>query len=192
MSTKKRSAALRRPLAKRTAKRPSGKLAAKPVRKRAAKPKAAAAPDFLLSVATLRKRGGMKWKLYGPNVLPAWVADMDFSVAAPIQRRLAEIAVGGNFSYASDPGYAQSFVDRMQGRFGWRPSVEHIIPVADLVQAITVTLFAFSARGEKAMLQSPIYPPFLKCIANTQRVLLDVPLTNDGKRHVVDEDALRQ
>jgi cystathionine beta-lyase len=51
-------------------------------------------PDFdRLDLATLRRRRGEKWQLYGPDVLPAWVAEMDFPLAAPVQRVLAAAVV---------------------------------------------------------------------------------------------------
>lgn len=161
--------------------------------KAASRPSRRAEPDFLLPIATLRKDGGLKWKQYGPKVLPAWVADMDFSAPPPVLRRIEQIVGTGHYRYAHvAEKLGQAFAGRMNSRFGWKPDPRNVVPVTDLVQAITATLVGFSKPGDGVLLQTPIYPPFLKCIANTGRRLVDCPLADDGKRHYVDEAALRK
>lgn len=62
-------------------------------------------PDEL-SPNALRARGSLKWRLYGDDVMPAWVADMDFPVASCVQRALERIVGKGDYGYALRDGEA--------------------------------------------------------------------------------------
>jgi cystathionine beta-lyase len=150
---------------------------------------------FVLPIETLRRRRGIKWHRYPDDVLPAWVADMDFTVPEPVQRAILGVVEQSDYGYpgrAHGEGVEAAFADRMHDRFGWRPDPALILPVADLIQAIVAAITAFSAPGDGVVVQTPIYPPFLGSIESTGRRPMLNPLVDDGSRLVVDEDGLRR
>ena len=76
------------------------------------------ATDF--DIARLRARRTNKWHKFPPDVLPAWVADMDFGVAPSITAALARLTRNQEYGYAAREGVlAAAFVRRMERRFGW-------------------------------------------------------------------------
>jgi cystathionine beta-lyase len=148
---------------------------------------------FLLSADELRARTGGKWKNFPPDVIPAFVADMDFKVAPAIQ------AVMNTFVDKQDYGYGQmtdraalfeAFADRMSRRHGWQADPLLTNAIGDVVQALVSTLVAFSRPGDGVIAQTPVYPPFLKGIAGTGRRLVENRLVDDGTRFVVDLEGL--
>lgn len=147
------------------------------------------------SIAELRAQRGSKWHRYPPDVLAAWVADMDFPVAPPVQRALERIVEQRDYGYALRQGedtVEAAFCDRMRARFGWAPDPELVLEVSDLVQGIFSCLLAFSGPGEGIALQTPIYPPFLAAVAETGRRLVENPLRDTGERYDLDPDHLRR
>jgi cysteine-S-conjugate beta-lyase len=149
--------------------------------------------DFLLPIEALRRRRSAKWHRYGPDVLPAWLADMDFAVAEPVQRAMRRLVEEGDYGYPHRPveqGVEAAFADRMRERFGWRPDPARVVPVADLVQALVAGVVAFSERGDGVVVQTPVYPPFLAAVATTGRRRVLNPLVDDGARLAVDPEGL--
>jgi cysteine-S-conjugate beta-lyase len=148
---------------------------------------------FELSVAELRARPGIKWHRYSEDVLPAWIAEMDFDVAEPIQaatRRLVDQHAYGYDDSDSERPLAEAFAGYMRQRFGWQVGADHVVPMADLVQAQFAAVTAFSARGQGVVLQTPIYPPFINAVRETGRRVVEHRLVDHGSRYVLDTAAL--
>lgn len=154
-----------------------------------------AIPDFdRLDLATLRRRRGEKWQLYGPEVLPAWVAEMDFPLAAPVQRVLAEAFEIGDVGYPLDvqpDALPAAFAERMQARFGWNADPRGVEVLTDVVQGIYVAIDQFSEPGEGVVVQTPVYPPFLAAVRELRRHLVENALVAGATRHEIDFDQLR-
>lgn len=156
-----------------------------------------AAIDFELGLPALRARRNTKWNQYGPDVLPAFVAEMDFSVAKPIQSAIERIVREGDYGYPmrdgqrADRAVANAFVSRMKSRFGWQLSPDLVVPMADLVQGTYAPILAFSEPGDGVILQTPNYPPFREAIATTERRLIPLPMRDQGDRHAFDMDELK-
>lgn len=147
----------------------------------------------MLPVETMRRRRGVKWHRFGADVLPAWIADMDYAVAEPVRRALARLVEDGDYGYASregEDGLEAAFAGRMRARFGWEVDPSRVVPVADLVQAIVAAVVAFTEPGDGVVVQTPIYPPFLGAIAAAGRRRVVNPLVDDGRRLVLDADGL--
>lgn len=148
--------------------------------------------SFELSQSALQARRNAKWNQYDADVIPAFVADMDFAVAAPIQAAIERIVRDGDYGYPLRDGekadglVANAFAERMKSRFGWELSPNLVVPVADLVQGTYAPILAFSDPGDGVVLQVPNYPPFRDAIATTERKLLTLPMRDDGTRHVFD------
>jgi cystathionine beta-lyase len=146
------------------------------------------ATDF--TIATLRARRTNKWHKFPPDVLPAWVADMDFGVAPAIAAAMTRLTRDQEYGYAArDGALASAFSRRMERRFGWRTDPADAVPIGDLVQASFSSVMAFSEPGDAILLQLPSYPPFMRAIEDTGRRLLANPMRDDGTRWVLDLDA---
>ena len=147
---------------------------------------------FLLAEAELRARPGAKWHHFADDVLPAWIAEMDYDVAAPIQtaaqRLLDQHAYG--YDVGSEQALADAFADYMRLRFNWDVGTDWVVPVADLVQAQFAAVSAFTRPGQGVVLQTPIYPPFINAVLETGRRVVEHPLRDTGERFVSDTATL--
>ena len=150
---------------------------------------------FLLAGDQLRARGGGKWIKYPSDVIPAFVADMDFGVAPSVQEAVKR------FTDTQDYGYGQltdtiplfeAFSAWMARRYQWQPDPSLTHANTDVVQGLVSTLVAFSEPGDGIVAQTPIYPPFLSTIAGTGRHLVENPLVDNGTRFVVDVEGLER
>jgi cystathionine beta-lyase len=143
------------------------------------------ATDF--DIATLQARRTNKWHKFAPDVLPAWVADMDFGVAPSITAALSRLTRDQEYGYAAREGVlADAFVRRMQRRFGWQTDLADVLPIGDLVQASFSSVMAFSEPGDGVLLQLPSYPPFMRAIEDTGRRLIANPMRDNGTRWTLD------
>jgi len=147
---------------------------------------------FDLPESTLRGLSNSKWHRYAGDILPAWVAEMDFTVAEPIQAAVRHVVDRRDYGYAIRDGgrvgaaLAAAFARRMQDRFAWSPDPELVLPLADLVQGTYAPVLAFSEPGDGVVLQVPNYPPFRDVIKTTERRLIPLTMRDDGTRHVCD------
>ncbi len=152
------------------------------------------APDFVMSAAELRARPGAKWSFHPPDVLPAWVADMDFRVAPPIQAALARLVEHNAYGYAPAALFDQvrsAFAERMAGHYGWQVDPAAVELTSEVVQGIAAALAAFTEPGDGVIVQTPIYPPFLKTVDAHRRRVVENRLVDDGRRYAVDLEDLR-
>jgi cystathionine beta-lyase len=151
--------------------------------------------SFELTQAELRARPGIKWHRYADDVLPAWIAEMDYDVAESIHATMRRLVAGGAYGYedpALYPSLAEAFSAYMQHRYGWHADVEQVLPVADLVEALFAAVGAFTDSGQRVVLQSPIYPPFINSVREMGRQVVEHPLRDDHARFVLDTSGLLQ
>jgi cysteine-S-conjugate beta-lyase len=150
---------------------------------------------FLIGADELRARGGGKWTKYPADVIPAFVADMDFKVAPAVQAAIER------FTDTQDYGYGQvtdavplfdAFAEWMARRHNWRPDPALTHANTDVVQGLVATIVAFSQPGDGIIAQTPIYPPFLRFIEATGRRLVENLLVDDGTRFLVDLEGLER
>jgi len=147
-----------------------------------------------LDLERLRARSGKKWSTFAEPVLPAFVADMDFAPAPPIAGAIARALELGDFGYPDDGGaraLAETFARRAAARYGWNVHPARIEVVTDVVQAIYIALEVLSEPGEGAVVQTPIYPPFLSAVADTGRRAVLNPLVAADEGYVMDLERLR-
>ncbi len=146
-----------------------------------------------INEATLRRRRGAKWNHYGADVLPAWVADMDFVVAEPIRAALHAAVDAADLGYPQAhraTGLPDLFVARAAERFAWEIDSRDVLILSDVVQGLYLALETFSAPGEGAVIQTPIYPPFLHAAAEVGRRAVCVPFVAGAARYEIDFDRL--
>jgi cystathionine beta-lyase len=136
-----------------------------------------------------RESGCVKWTRFPEDVLPMWVADMDFPVALPIlaaiRRRLDHPVLGYGVSQA---GLKARIVAWLDVQYGWRVEPEAIIPLPGVVPGFNLALRAACAPGAGVVVQTPVYPPMLAAPAHWEMRRVEAPLTPDDKP---DLDALR-
>ena len=139
----------------------------------------AESPQILLSLEALRARQSSKWTVYPPDVLPAWVADMDFALAAPIEAAVAARVAGHDLGYPKTyaaSGLAEVFAARAGARYGWQVDPARVEFLGDVVQGLYLALLTLAEAGDGVLVQTPIYPPFLQAVGDTGRRLVECPL----------------
>lgn len=126
------------------------------------------------------QRDGVKWTKAGPDVIPAWIADMDFPIA-PVIRAAMERRIRTDLGYPtwdehhSPAPLAEAFAERMQRRHAWTPSPGHVRVFTDLNQALQVILHHMTAPGEPIALHTPAYSAFVASLAEMDRPILSLP-----------------
>ena len=136
-----------------------------------------------IDLGQLHQRFGGKWAKYGPDVLPAWVADMDFPLAPVIRDRLVSAITTGDVGYppADLSGLSDAVRNaRAAQRWGWTVDPERIRYMPDVVKSIEVLFDVFTSPGDGVVVNTPIYPPFLTRTKLADRVVVENPLAADG------------
>jgi cystathionine beta-lyase len=105
----------------------------------------------------------VKWRQYQKDVLPLWVADMDFAAPEPILKALQCTLEHGILGYES-PGKElfETVAARMQALYGWQVSPDAVIATPGVVAGFIAAAYTLCKTGEGIMVQPPVYPPFLK------------------------------
>jgi cystathionine beta-lyase len=141
-------------------------------------------PGFTdLDPAEVHARGGVKWCRYPDDVLPMWVADMDFGLAPVIRQALEEAVRGNRAMYppeAHQTGVPERFADRAEARWGWRPDPALVDLVTDVVVGIEVCIDALTDPGDGVLVTTPVYPPFLRVVPERGRRLVELACPPDG------------
>ena len=138
-----------------------------------------------------------KWRKFPPDVLPLWVADMDFPSPPAVLAALHARVEHGFFGYLNEKPEVQEVVaDRLAKRYGWRVEPEAVIPVPGVIAGFNLALRAVTTPGDGLLVQTPVYPPILRAAGNHGLTRDDHALTRgaDG-RYTVDtrrfEEAIR-
>lgn len=127
------------------------------------------------------------------DIIPLWVADMDFPVAEPIVSAIKERAEHPIFGYTmTSPGLYESIIDRLNDKFGWKVEKDWIIITPGVMPAVNASVIAVTGPNDPVALQSPVYPPFWSAINNNgRRQSVNLLKIVDG-RFEIDFDDLRQ
>ena len=126
----------------------------------------------------------------GEELLPMWVADMDFRTAPEILARLQQVVEHGIFGY-SDGGeaYFESVRGWYKSQFGWEVKKEWLIKTPGVVYALAASVRAFTEEGDAVLLQQPVYYPFGQVIRENGRRVINNPLKlADGHYEIDFED----
>jgi cystathionine beta-lyase len=147
-----------------------------------------------ITAAEMHRSSRIKWRLFGDEVLPAWVADMDFPVAPPIHRAICELVGRHDFGYhivPLSPSLRDALVSRMAERFSWQIDPQRIVPLVNLLQGLDLSVLLHSRRGEGVVLQTPIYPPFRAAVERSGRRVVESSLLRGAHRYEIDFEHLR-
>lgn len=127
------------------------------------------------------------------DLIPMWVADMDFAVPEAVSRAIQQRAGHPVFGYtlATDSLY-ESLIEWLRKRHGWEIQKEWIILSPGVVPSLHGAALAFAKPGERVIVQPPVYFPFFSAVTETGRHLLHNPLKEIAGRWSIDFDHLEQ
>jgi cysteine-S-conjugate beta-lyase len=131
------------------------------------------------SERSLRERASLKWSRYDPDVLPAWVAEMDFGTAPAVVEALRRAVEREDFGYARDPdrdGLPNAAAAYFAEAYDWRIDPASVQTVDNVIRGVALVINAFSPPGAAVVLPTPAYPPFFEVIAQCNRPVLEVPV----------------
>lgn len=141
----------------------------------------------------------VKWdkpaREYGcDDIIPMWVADMDFRAPKQVIDKVVECAKFGVYGY-TDAGskFNDSIISWVKRRHGVDVKKEWIFTTPGVVPAVSTAVLAFTAPGDKILIQTPVYFPFFHCIQDNDRVVVESSLKEiDGKFYMDFEDMEKQ
>ncbi|MCD7777749.1 MAG: pyridoxal phosphate-dependent aminotransferase [Clostridiales bacterium] len=128
------------------------------------------------------------------NILPMWVADMDFPTSSFITDELKKRAEHSIFGYSEVKSeYFDAVYGWMDEHFNWQPKEEWLVKTPGVVFALAMAVKAFTEKGDSVLIQQPVYYPFSEVIEDNGRVVIsnDLQLYN-GKYHIDFEDLERK
>jgi cystathionine beta-lyase len=155
-------------------------------------------PGIFDEVINRRNTGSEKWDhcdeiFGGDNLLPLWVADMDFRTPPEVIDALSQKAAHGIFGYSSymDSTY-DSVIRWFSKRHGWTLNKEWVQYSPGVVPALNLIVQTFTDICDGVIIQRPVYHPFMKVIENNSRKVLNNPLRqNRSGYYEIDFDHLR-
>lgn len=131
----------------------------------------------------------LKWEVE-PGVIPAWVAEMDFRLAEPIEEALVRAIRSGAVGYPPHhDGVGTAFAGFAHRHWGWEVPAEASVPAGGVMSGIRLALEALCPPGPVVVPQ-PCYPPFRDVVAVTGRELVTVDLDPDAEAATMDLDAI--
>ncbi len=135
-------------------------------------------PDFDLDDDAMRRGGSIKWTYAAPDVLPAWVAEMDVGACPAVSDALHQAIDRGAMGYPAPDsvnGLPEATADFLQRRFGWAAEPGLVMSCGDVMAGVMLVLQVLCDPGP-VVVPVPSYPPFLMAVPYTGRELLTVPM----------------
>lgn len=148
------------------------------------------------SIIDRRNTSCAKWDnlvpLYGrDDLIPLWVADMDFPTATPITEALRKRIEHNVFGYTfPSDDYYKAIAGWMARRHNWKVEREWITYTPGVVPALSYCVRAFTEPGDKIIIQSPVYHPFYNVIKDNGREIVKNPLKFEDGKYYMDYDDL--
>ena len=148
------------------------------------------------TVPERRGTDSQKWQKYaGRDILPLWVADMDFKSSPAIISALQERVAHGIFGYARPvKSTVDAVVAAMEQRYGWHIDPAWLVWLPGLVVGLNIVAQAFAQPGDEVITLTPIYPPFMSAPKNSVRTSIQVPLhlNSEQRRWEIDWELLER
>ena len=141
----------------------------------------------------IERRGtdSIKWNYYDDDVLPMWIADMDFRSPEPVIQALHDRVFHGIFGYGCTPdGLKDAIISHLADRQNWQVSEEDISFISGVVTGFNHAIYSLTEPGDKVLIQTPVYPPFLMApgLAGRVRIENELILGEDGRYEIDFED----
>ena len=144
------------------------------------------------TVVSREGTGSMKWDRYkGRDILPFWVADMDFAVAEPIQRALQARMTHPMHGYGVAPAsLAIAIADYLESEYRWQIDTDWLVYLPGVVNGLAASCRAYCDNGDEIMINPPIYHHFFAAHVAERHKLVQVPLHRSGQRWTYDFNAM--
>ncbi len=136
----------------------------------------------------------IKWDAYGDDVLPMWVADMDFQAPEPVMQALKRQVEHGIYGYGHEPKELRPVIlERLQRLYGWRVDPEALIFLPGVVPGFNLACRALVQPGAGLLIQTPVYPPIVTVAERTglRRCHAELVQQADG-RYEIDFDSFER
>jgi cystathionine beta-lyase len=139
----------------------------------------------------LRHRRSAKWRVFPADVLPAFIAEMDFPLAPAIAGAMLAAVQNGDCGYAwPDAELGEALSGFARARHGWLIDPADVALIPDVMAGVTELLRLAVRPGDGVVINTPVYPPFFSHIAAAGCTVIEAPLARDGDGYVLDLDAL--
>ncbi len=141
----------------------------------------------------LQARRSVKWRYYREGVLPAWVAEMDFTLAEPIAAVLHAAIDRSDTGYRWADEVPDALAQFAGTEWSWHIDPERVLVLGDVMTGIAQSLLHFTEPGDHIVINPPIYPPFFSTVEKVAgRTVREVPLRQSGAGYEIDIDAMEQ
>jgi len=145
------------------------------------------------TIINRHETNSLKWDMYSDDVLPLWVADMDFpappAVLAAMQTRLSHPV----FGYANhDTEVLDIICSWLQRRHGWQIAAEQILLMPGVVTGVNWAAKTFGEANRAMLIQTPVYPPFFQAAKNAGLNLVEAPLVQTNSHYEIDFELFEQ
>jgi cystathionine beta-lyase len=139
---------------------------------------AAAGPGLLgaCSLPVLQRRASFKWRTYPADVLPAFVAEMDYDLAEPIKEAVIAAMTASDAGYAHIGRLGEVFAAFAAARLDWAPDPARIFAIPDVMTGIAEMITALTPPGSAIAISPPVYAPFFFRIGFAGRRVAEAPL----------------
>lgn len=135
-----------------------------------------------IDLADLRKRQSAKYQVYDADVIPAWIAEMDFPLAPPVTAALHAAIDRGDTGYRSGRGLAEALGDFARDTWGWDVPPATVTAVPDVLTGLAAALSMVTEPGDAVVVNPPVYPPFYSTVTEvSHRRIVDVPMVRDAE-----------
>ncbi|MBQ9279369.1 MAG: pyridoxal phosphate-dependent aminotransferase [Lachnospiraceae bacterium] len=121
------------------------------------------------------------------DVLPLWVADMDFKVSSYVEDALVELAKHGIFGYSEvETPYFEAIKGWMKKRHNWEPNERWLIKTPGIVFALAMAVKAYTDKGDGVLIMPPVYYPFFEVIEDNERMVIsnELVMGEDNRYHI--------
>ncbi len=149
-------------------------------------------PQRFATCPDRRGTGSEKWDRYaGRDIIPVWVADMDFQAPPEVLAAMHDRVDHGVFGYTHEPpGFRESLADHLATRHRWTIDPDTIVATPGVVNGLAITARLLARPDDEILTFTPVYPPFLSLPGLAERRCIRVPLATSLDRWVIDWDAL--
>ncbi|MFO7890405.1 MAG: PatB family C-S lyase [bacterium] len=139
------------------------------------------------------RTASLKWDTYkGKDIIPLWVADMDFKSPDVVIEALKQRSEHGIYGYTLPPEELYEVViSRLKQKYGWHIKKDWLVWLPGLVSGINIACRAVGSEGDEVMTVTPAYPPFLTAPDNMNRTLVTSLMISDQNSWIMDMDDLR-
>ena len=128
-----------------------------------------------------------KWQLGGRDVLPMWIADMDFQAPKPVMDAIIKRAEHGIYGYSMpEDGFFDAVINWQKKRHGWNIDKDWITFCPGIVPGLNMLVRAMTHPGDKVIVQTPVYYPFFDAILNNGRQFEKNPLILENGKYRMD------